>query len=367
MRVILLVLVAVHGLIHVMGFLKGFGVKDFKELTLPISKSMGLLWLTGMLLMLLYAVLFFLHNKHAWLVGLMAVGISQTLIILHWTDAKFGTIPNVIILIVCIMAMSGFLFQQQTRAEMNKLIRENTDLKHVMVRSDDLEQLPAPVKKWLQHCGMVGKSAIQIGRITQKAKMQMKPGQDKWLTAKAIQYSVTETPAFIWAVNAKMNAFLGFRGRDKFTAGKGEMLIKLNALIPIVNETGPKLDEGSLQRFLGEMVWFPSLALSPFITWKEWDDHAAVAEMSYQGTTGSGKFLFNEAGDFVRFVAARYKDNTADAQRFDWVLDVQEYGTFDGIRIPVKMTATWKLEEHDWTWLELEVTDMKYNENALTL
>ncbi|MDN5330561.1 MAG: hypothetical protein PWP35_2348 [Bacteroidales bacterium] len=37
------------------------------------------------------------------------------------------------------------------------------------------------------------------------------------------------------------------------------MLIKVNSLIPVVNEKGNKLDEGTLQRYLGEIVWFPSL------------------------------------------------------------------------------------------------------------
>ncbi len=28
------------------------------------------------------------------------------------------------------------------------------------------------------------------------------------------------------------------------------------------------------------------------------------------------------------------------------------------------MTSTWKLDERNWTWLKLEVTDIKYNKNA---
>jgi hypothetical protein len=29
------------------------------------------------------------------------------------------------------------------------------------------------------------------------------------------------------------------------------------------------------------------------------------------------------------------------------------------------MTATWKLEKEDWTWLKLEIKDIKYNEAAI--
>ena len=118
----------------------------------------------------------------------------------------------------------------------------------------------------------------------------MKPEQEKWMTASAIQYTTIDNPAFIWKVDVKMNSLLNFQGLDKFENGKGEMLIKINSLINVVNEQGKKLDEGTLQRYLGEMVWFPSLALSPYITWVQINDTTAKATMSYKGTHGSGTF-----------------------------------------------------------------------------
>jgi Family of unknown function (DUF6544) len=39
MRWILLVLMGVHGLIHLMGFAKGFGYADLPQLTQPISRA----------------------------------------------------------------------------------------------------------------------------------------------------------------------------------------------------------------------------------------------------------------------------------------------------------------------------------------
>jgi len=42
-----------------------------------------------------------------------------------------------------------------------------------------------------------------------------------------------------------------------------------------------------------------------------------------------------------------------------------DYKAFEGIMVPVKMTSTWKLDEGDWNWLNLEVTDIKYNRNAI--
>ena len=125
-----------------------------------------------------------------------------------------------------------------------------------------------------------------------------------------------------------MNSLLIFQGRDKFQNGKGGMLIKMNFLINIVNEQDEKLDEGTLQRYLGEMVWFPSLALSPFVTWEQ------------------------------------INDTTAKAKRHDWTMIISDYKIFEGIKVPSIMTSTWKLDEGDWTWFKLEVTDIRYNKNA---
>ena len=165
-------------------------------------------------------------------------------------------------------------------------------------------------------------------------------------------------------MDVRINSFLRFRGRDKFEDGKGNMNKKMNSLINVVNEHGEKIDEGTLQRYLGEMVWFPSLALSPYITWEQMDNNTAKATMSYKGTSGSGTFYFNSNGDVTKFSALRFKGNEVEAKRYEWVMNITDYKIFEGIKVPAKMSSTWKLDDKDWTWLKLEVTDIKYNKKA---
>jgi len=364
MRVVFLIIVILHGLIHLLGFVKGFGFKEVKALTLPITKPMGVLWLIAAALFVTYGISYVFNSKYSWVFGLVAVVISQILVILFWKDAKFGTLPNILILGVSIAALGYFNFQQLVHQETVKLLNQNITHEQQIIDENDIKDLPHPVKNWLRHSGIMGKPFIRVGKVTQRAKMQMKPDQSKWITAEATQYTTIDHPTFIWAVDAKMNSLLSFQGRDKFANGRGEMLIKMNALVNIVNEEGEKMDEASLQRYLGEMVWFPSLALSPYITWESVDDTTAKATMTYQGTTGSGTFFFNAMGDITKFSALRYKGNEADAQRYQWIMNISDYNSFEGIKVPVKMTSTWKLDDGDWTWLKLEVTDIKYNKKT---
>lgn len=359
-----LFIVLIHGLIHLLGFVKGFELREVKELTLPISKPMALVWLTATILFLTYGVLHFLNSNYAWLIGLVAVIVSQVLIMLFWKDARFGTIPNIVILGVSIVSFGYYNFQHLVRKETAQLLNNNGKTESRTLSESHLANLPEPVKRWLRNSGTLGKPYVGYGKVTQIAEMQMKPEQDNWLSATASQYTTIDTPGFIWYVDVKMNPFLSFQGRDKFDDGKGEMLIKLNSLLNIVNERGEKLNQGTLQRYLGEMVWFPSLALSPYIAWEPIDESAAKATMTYQGTSGSGTFYFNSNGDVTRFSALRFKGNEPDAKRYNWEMKILDYREFEGIKVPAKMTSTWKLEHKDWTWLKMEVTDIKYNSNA---
>ncbi len=364
MKYIFVIIIIIHGLIHLLGFVKGFGFKEVKELTIPVSKSMGIVWLTATILFLAYGILYLLNSKYNWILGLVAVAASQILIITFWKDARFGTIPNIIILLVSIASFGYYQFQKHVQQETINLLNQNKIIENRIVTENDIHYLPEPVKNWLKQCGVVGKPYIYLGKVTQKAAMKMKPEQQNWMNASAIQYTTINNPAFIWTVNVKMNSFISFQGRDKFENGKGEMLIKVNSLINVVNEQDKKLNEGSMQRYLGEMVWFPSIALSPYITWEQIDDKTAKAIMTFNGTSGSGTFYFNSDGNFIKFSALRYMGNAPDAMRHEWVLLVEEYKSFEEIKVPSKMTATWKLDSKDWTWLKLEILDIAYNENA---
>jgi hypothetical protein len=46
-------------------------------------------------------------------------------------------------------------------------------------------------------------------------------------------------------------------------------------------------------------------------------------------------------------------------------MNISDYATFEGITAPAKMISTWKLDSGDWTWLKLEVTEIRYNEKRV--
>lgn len=271
---------------------------------------------------------------------------------------------GIIIIIVGLTLYCSYIFKLMTDNE-TKNILSSVSLKETrIIKEQDIVNLPQSIQKWLRSSGVIGKEEIKLTYVKQKALMKLKPEQTKWYSADAIQYITTQKPAFIWTVDMDMMPLIKIKGRDKSVEGKGEMLIKLNSLINIVNDDGEKIDEGALQRYLAEIVWSPSSAISPYIEWEEIDSLSAKAIINYKGTVASGTFYFNEKGDFVKFTTMRYKDNYPKSKRYPWVITVQEYKTFEGIRVPSKTKITWELDKADWTWLNLEIQDIKYNNNA---
>ncbi|MFN3556488.1 MAG: DUF6544 family protein [Bacteroidales bacterium] len=351
----------IHGAIHLMGFLSGFQLARIDQMPTGISRLQAVFWLLAFLMFVLSGWAYLAGRNYWPLCTLAAVVISTFLIAGVWADARYGMPANVLLALVAVLSISSCNIQKKTGQETSRILQAGYTANPSIVQAEDLAHLPQPVQKWLLSCGIVGKEQIYNVRVRQHALMKMKPEQKDWYTAEALQYTTTLEPAFIWTVKMKMSPLVTVSGRDRYEDGKGHMLMRVNNLVNVVNETGEKLDQGTLQRFLGELVWMPSLALSPYIQWQELDENSAIATMTYKGTSGSGTFYFNERGDFVKFVALRYMGNKADAQKLPWILTVNDYAIFDGIKVPASMQATWQLEQGDWTWLKLRISDLQFN------
>ena len=103
LKCIFISIMLIHGLIHLMGFTKAFNYAEINQLSQPISKNTGLIWLLAAALFVVATALFLAKKDSWWMVATVAVVVSQLLIINNWQDAKFGSIANVFILVFVIV------------------------------------------------------------------------------------------------------------------------------------------------------------------------------------------------------------------------------------------------------------------------
>ena len=361
MRIALIILIAIHGIIHLFGFLKAFGISEFSAILQPISKTYGMIWFLTFMLFAITVILIFVDSDYWLLSGFLAVIFSQVLILNYWSDAKFGTIANIIVLIATIIGYSSFNFKQKVKTERISLLEGTQVKKQDTITEEEWIGLPPIVQKWLTKSGLIGKQQISNVYLVQELQLKLKPEQTNWNKGTAEQYFTVDPPAFNWNINTEMNSLLNVVGRDKFLDGKGEMIIKLLSLIPIADaKNDKKVNQATLQRYLAEIVWFPSAALSKYIKWETIDDYSARATMEFKGTKGIGVFHFDQNGNFEKFVAMRYQDSNA-IEPTEWTVIATRTEERHGIKIPIECEASWELENGKWTWLKLKITDIKYN------
>jgi hypothetical protein len=361
MKIVLTILIFIHGLIHFMGFAKAFNLGDMAQFTKEIPKPMGVLWLLTGLLFITSAGLNFMKNT-AWpILAIMAVAISQLLIVTVWKDAGFGTIANVIVLAVGIATYGNYKFGKMVFYETEGVVPHPEVRDTWAITKDEIGQLPEIVQKWMQVSGVIGKERIVSVRLRQKGEMKTRPN-GKWMPFTAEQYFNVLDPAFVWATEVDLMPMIKMVGRDKFTGGKGEILIKLAALIPVVDEAkNEKINSAAMIRYLAEMAWFPSATLNDYIQWETMDTHTAKATFTIQGKAVSGLFKFSDTGEMASFSAERYYGTGEDATLESWFVRTEGHKDFKGYRIPAKCQVVWKLKEGDFNWLHLEITQWECN------
>ena len=101
-RWIVVVVVVMHGLIHLLGGAKGLGWADVTQLTEPVSPVLGVIWLAAATLVVITAVLLAGAVRWWWVLGAVAALVSQGVIFTSWNDAKAGTVANVLLLVVVV-------------------------------------------------------------------------------------------------------------------------------------------------------------------------------------------------------------------------------------------------------------------------
>ncbi|SHN28649.1 DUF6544 family protein [Chitinophaga sp. CF418] len=271
---------------------------------------------------------------------------------------------SIVIIIALILRYYYVRFYKMLEADRGKLLLQCCSRCPDILTEDAIQHLPRVVKRWLTHSGILNKAFSGSVHLCQQGEMRT-GNNGKWMPVKAEQWFSTTVPGFLWTAAINMLPLLHLAGKDSYINGKGHMLISFLSTIPVVNAKGPEIDQGSMIRYLAEMVWFPYATVSDQIRWEEVDELTARATITYGGISASALFRFNEEGDFISLTAKRYYAAKGRSTLEDWLVETEPgaYRTFEGIRVPDRLQVTWLLKSGRFTWFLLKVTDIKYHEN----
>lgn len=354
MRYFFTVLIIIHGLISLMGFLKAFQLLEIKQFELEISRIAGLFWLLSSILLLTTSVLIISRSELFWVVGGAALILSQIMILWFWKDARFGTILNIILLVLVVI---NFAMWNHHR---NGILKgESLFEMHQQNSSKKSKELPELINKWMRKVGLEHDHFPANVQFSQNGHLRLAPDK-AWLDFKAVQYITLDSPSFLWAARVGDGSIMQFSGVDQYINGKGDMNIALYGLINVVQANGKRIDEGTAIRFLGEIVWYPWMTKSKYIKWETVDDQSLVATFNYKDIEVKGTFVFNEDGVPILFKAIRFNEERKREVPWRVEIDAQSYTDFGSVKIPTAASVIWEYDEGDFEWFKTEINNYTY-------
>lgn len=363
MKVLFLAILAIHGLIHLMGFAKAFKFAAINSIKRPISKPVGALWLVCAFLFIAAAVFFFLEKQPWWMLAGAGVVLSHIVIALSWSDAKEGTLFNLIILIPVVLAFMSAQpssFRNMYQAEVRKALKPSVDLP--VVTEEDLEPLPEPVQKYLRYTGAIGKPKVRNFRARFTGTMKTKK-DGNWLAIAAQQYDFFDDPARMFFIESSMYG-LPFDGLHLYIGENATMQIKVASLIQVVNAKGREMNQGETVTLFNDMCLLaPASLLGSSIQWETIDPLTVKAVFTNKGNTITAQLYFNDTGELINFSSEdRYQSMDGMVyKKYKWTTPVKEYREYHGRRVAAYAEAVWHTPEGEFTYAKFDLAEIEYN------
>ena len=369
MKIAVVLLITLHGLIHLMGPAQAFGLAELPQLSEPISRGMGVVWLVAAIALLTTAVLVALSVRSWWMVGLLAVVLSQAALVTAWGDAKFGTLANLLLLGVVahgFMSEGPFSFTAEYGREVERRLAEAPSPVAVLTEVD-LAHLPPPVQRYLRLTGAVDRPRAHHIRATWRGRIRAGP-EEPWMAFTAEQHNFVHEPARFFRMDAR-RAGLPVDVLHAFRDGEASMRVRLLSMIPVADARGPRMTQAETVTLLNDMALLvPSAMADPDLRddlrWEAVDPRTARVSYTVGPNEVSALLTFNEAGELVDFVSDDRFAIPPDGGEFvqwRWSTPVGDYRRFGALRLMSRGEGLWHAPGGTYAYIELELLELQVN------
>jgi hypothetical protein len=361
MRIGLVLVLGLHGVLHLLGPAKAFGWADVSQLRLPISTMSGLLWLLAAVLFCFAAIVAGAGARWWWYPALPAVLLSQALIVSTWSDAKFGSVVNLIIaipLLVVALDARASSFRSMFAHDRDLLLARGAR-PGPLVTDADLVSLPPLMQTYLRRVGAVGRPHVRNMPVVFNAQMRS-GAQEPWMRATATQYEFFDPPARLFYMNATRSG-VPFDVFHRYVGSAATFRVRVAGLYPMVDQAGPNITNNETVTLMNDvLVLAPAAALDLPFTYETTGERTLRATFRNAGFTVSAVLTFDAAGDLVGFVSAdRAHDREGGAA--SWSTPISGYREVEGIRVGTHGDTNWIEPSGEWTYGRFELQAIAYN------
>ena len=359
------VVVILHGLLHLLGAAKGLGWAEVSALTVPVGPALGAGWLVAGTLVVVAGVLLAGGSRWFWVAGGVAVVASQTMILTSWRDAQAGTAVNVALLAAVVY---GYASRGPTShaAEYRRSVAAelSTVSDAALVTEGDLTSLPPAVADYLRRCGVVGKPRTTSFRARFHGRIRATAGT-AWMPFTGEQVNTYGAePSRLFVMDATWLA-LPVDVLHSYRGSRATMRVKVCSLVSMVNASGPDLDRAETVTVFNDLCLLaPSALIGAPITWRTIDNNHVEGTFTNGPHTVSAELVFDRDHQLVDFVSDDRSRASTDGTTFTsqrWSTPVRGHRTVNGRQIVTDGEGRWHAPEGEFSYLEFHIDEIAYN------
>lgn len=348
------VVAVLHGLVHLVG----------------LDRPDAVAWVLASVLMVATGVLLAARVRTWWLVGAVAVVLSQYLVVTAWPEAAAGTVANALVAVAVAYGLAAdgpWSLPAEYRRRARAALRgaDAPAATERLVTEADLAALPIPVAGYLRATGTVGRPRVRGFRATIHGRIRA-TADELWMPWTGEQVDTFgEHPHRYFRMDATMRG-LPVAVLHTYADGAARMRVRAAGVVPVVDQGGDILLAAETVTVLNDLcVLAPAAILDAPIIWSDVRDRSVVARYATADATVSATLVFDDQHRLVDFVSEdRYRDR-ADHSGFDrvrWSTPLADYAEFGGRRLSTRGAGRWHPDgsEPPYDYLEFHVDDIAY-------
>lgn len=168
------------------------------------------------------------------------------------------------------------------------------------VNWEEVMLLPDPVKRYFVHVLKVDCPLVKATYFTQEGRLR-EIGEKKWLHFHASEQLSGTTPTLTWKARLQYRPGLALTIEDNYADGEAASRVKMLKFIPLKSVRSSKeLAEASLQRYLAECVFAPTMLLPQSgVEWQALTPNSARARLQNGAHTAELDFHFAPTGEVL--------------------------------------------------------------------
>lgn len=357
-------LFVLHGLIHLMGMAKAFGLAELPQLTQPISPAWGVGWGAAAALLVATAVSYASGSRTWWAAGILALVISQVVITSSWHDAWAGSLANAVLLVVVVHGAltegPWSLHARFLREAAAAAAAQSGDA--TLVTEADLAALPPPVQRYLRVAGVVGQPRVRSYRVRFTGRIRSGPSA-AWMPFTAEQVSAVAPPMRLFLMRARMRG-VPVEAFHRLSNGHATMQVTAAGLVTVMRAEGPDMDRSETVTLFNDMCLLaPGTLVGKDLAWEAVDATTARARFTHRGQQITATLTFAPDGTLANFVspdrAKAGDDGTFTPLPF--ATPVRGYRAFGPLWLAGHGEARWTEPAGDYAYGEFTMTDVVMN------